>query len=240
MRAHREQMIGRKHLSVRHLRGLLGNGRGHDDRFAIACRLNHRRQQAVDGAQIAGKRELTVELVVVERLHRYLAGCSKDAECDRQVKARAFFRQVRRRQIDRYTTLRPIEIRVQQRRTHTVPALAHRRFRQADNVGSRQTARKMHFDVHARRFNAECRTRMHDGEAHAARPRHATEQHSWVLWRTVVCCMSLIAGCWRETQTRGPQPQVLQSGSEAQVRRFSIPAPTSKSPAGLLRTKNCK
>jgi hypothetical protein len=68
----------------RHLRGLVGVRARHDHRLAGARRLDHRRQHAVDRTQVAGQREFAVELVVVERFARHLAGGCEDAERDRR------------------------------------------------------------------------------------------------------------------------------------------------------------
>jgi hypothetical protein len=86
----------------------------------------------------------------------------------------------------------------------------------------------MHFDVHARRLDAERRTRMHDGEAHAALPRRATGQRPWVLWRAVGYGMSLIAGSWREAQARQGRRGARAPKSGFGLRRIASPACAQK------------
>jgi hypothetical protein len=111
-----------------------------------------------------------------------------------EIEPRAFLRQVGRRQVDGDAPLRPVEVSVQQAERTRSRLSRTAASGRPTIVRAGQAARQMHLDVHPRRFDPERRSRMHDGEAHAALPRRVTGQRPWVLWRAVGYGMSLIAG----------------------------------------------
>ena len=91
------------------------------------------------------------------------SGRRQEAERDRQVEADPFLPHVRRGQIDGDPLEREHEPRVPDRRANALPALAHRRIRQADRGERRQPLAHVDLDPHERRLDA--------GEAGGVAPR---------------------------------------------------------------------
>ena len=70
------------------------------------------RQDTLDRAKFAGKRQFANEFVLLQFLPVNLAACGEDADGNRQVEAAALFRQVGRSQVDGDPSRRKLEIGV--------------------------------------------------------------------------------------------------------------------------------
>jgi hypothetical protein len=137
------------------------------ERASLAMRTVRHRERAANRAQLAGERELSRELQLVELLRRHLPRCRKDADCDRQVEASAFFRQVRRCEVHGDAAAWRVEARVGERGAHAIARLADFLFRKADDVGARQPAAHMHLHAHEGRIEAGEGAAVNDRKGHA-------------------------------------------------------------------------
>jgi len=129
-------------------------------------RAQQRRQHARDATQITRQRQFSQELALVQLFAWHLTTRGQDAQRDGQVEAAAVLGQLGRRQVHGDLAVGVLERRVLDRHSHAVTRLAHRSFRQADDMRARQTAGQMHLDHHLRCGNAFLGTREGDRQAH--------------------------------------------------------------------------
>ena len=130
-------------------RRLGGVRRGDIKSLHARTRRGHRhRQHTADGAQRAGERQLTDERGGrVRRVDLTLA--REDTEQQRKVVDRAFFLQVRGREVDRDAADGELRSAVFDRRADTLARLLHRRVAEADHVERGKPAREeaLHRDL---------------------------------------------------------------------------------------------
>ncbi len=94
MRAHLKQIACRIDLRIGNLRGFIGIGFRHDHTLAEARRLDHRRQQTGDAAQLTGQRKFAITLVVDDGFKRNLARGGEYAERNGQIEPGTLFGQL--------------------------------------------------------------------------------------------------------------------------------------------------
>src|SRR5205085_12677845 len=137
------------------------------ERATVPVRFESHRQRAANRPQVPSQRELAGEFVAPERLGRNLAGGGKDAECDGQIEAAGFLRQVGRREIDGYFSGRKVEARVLQGCSNAIAAFLDLGLGQSDQIECRKPAGKMNLDFNRERVEPGERTTVQDGYCHA-------------------------------------------------------------------------
>ena len=124
-------------------------------------------------SQLAGERELAVELCLRERRLGHLSGGGEDPHGNREVVTAAFLRQVGGRQVDGDASRREVEARIEDGGADAVPALPDGGFREADEGELRQARSAAGLDAYRRRFDPDLRPGVRGGERHAPRrPAH--------------------------------------------------------------------
>ncbi len=125
-------------------------------RNALAARANRDRQRA------AHRSKSTIERQFAHQQHVPvgLAHCphrTQDPQRHRQVEARAFLANIRRREVDGDGLVRIAEARIEQRRFYALAALANRGVRHAyrDEIAGAAAGVHVHFDIDEMRLDPE-------------------------------------------------------------------------------------
>ena len=166
MAADVEQARRVKDPSVADERGLGGVARRHDQRVAVARRLQRVGSAPRMPCDRPAERELTVQLRAVEACLRQLRTGDEDADGNRQVEPAALLRQVRGREVDGDAPDRKFKAAVGDRGAHAILAFLDHRLRQPDDRELRQPAARVDLDAHERRVEALLGPAQNRGERH--------------------------------------------------------------------------